>query len=100
MDPQSKSNNRKCFISVNKTSEAFVFDLVMLKKKKKKNYYKAQQSLPEERQRIWPFLNKTKCKRLPETLLQKTIKLEIYRFNYDLPIQGYSKLTVLMGFYC
>ena len=36
MDPQSKSNNRKCCVCVNKTSEAFVFDLVMLKKKKKK----------------------------------------------------------------
>lgn len=46
LDPQHKSY-RKCFISANKTSEAFVFDLAILK-----SYYKAQQPLPEAEKRL------------------------------------------------
>lgn len=58
-----------------------MFDLAILK-----SYYKAQQPLPEAKERIWPSLSQTKCRSLPEIQLEKTIKLEIYRFNYHSPI--------------
>jgi hypothetical protein len=80
LDIRQKSN-RKCFLPANKTSEAFVFDLAILK-----SYYKAWLPLPEAEKTIWVSLNQTKYRSVPGIQLQKTIKLEIYRLNYHSPI--------------